>query len=164
MHFAPSQPYLIPYKDTAGVADPAAPGGDAALGTANRGVYTLASGTNYFVEVPCSDAGLVHVLLQGDAALILTSVTIEETDLDGKDALVITDTTGTWLVTDDTRITAKAEGAGWTIGANDIAAVAGGAAGAASFNISDVGARRMRVKIVVGGTGGEVRVSFWGKE
>lgn len=124
----------------------ASPGSDSAFPT-SRGVFTLAVGT-WFVEIPTRDMNPVHLQMQGDAALIFTSATVEETDLPPREAPTYDDTTGTWLVTDDARITSKAEGTGWSA-ASDVGAATGGNAGAVVWNIADGTPSRMRLKIVV---------------
>lgn len=128
-------------------------GSDTAFPT-SRGVFTLAAGT-WFVEVPTRDMNPVHIQMQGDASIIFTSATIEETDLPPREASSYQDTTGTWLATDDTRITSKAEGTGWSV-ASDVGAATGGNAGAVVWNIADGTPMRTRIKIVVT-TGGEAR-------
>lgn len=135
--------YLQPIKSD-GTLAPA--GSDAAFPT-SRGVYELAAGT-WFVEVPTRDMNPVHVQMQGDADIIFTSATIEETDLPVSEAPITGDVSGTWLVTDDTRITSKAEGAGWSV-ASDVGAATGGAAGAIVWNVADGSPARTRIKIVV---------------
>ena len=69
---------------------------------------------------------------------------------------------GTWLAEDPTDAFVATDGAG-TTATNGVVAVAGGTAGGAMWHV-DTAARRTRLKVVVGGTGGEVRVATWGKE
>jgi hypothetical protein len=154
--------YVVPIKSTDGVEATFAPGADATL--TGRGVYTLASGTTYFYMLgPSCDASYIHAHLQGDAALILTSVTVEDCDADEDEVTNINDTSGAWLPTPPAIIESAAEGAGWTQ-TTDVLAVTGGAVGGASWNIANQAARRMRLKVVVGATGGEARLSSWAKE
>lgn len=129
-----------------------------------RGAYTLALSTTYYYPLAGQDALALHAHLQWDAAIVLTSVTVEECDMPESE---VTDheagTTGTWLPTSVDRITSTVEGAGAT-NTSDVIAVSGGAAGGGAMNVSEHGARRTRLKVVVGGTGGELRVASWAKE
>lgn len=155
-----STQYITPIKSDGTLA---VAGSDATLGSSNRGVYTLALSTTYFFPIGIQDAEHTHMQLQGDAAIVLTSATVEDSDLAPSEASDYSDNAGEWLATPAALIESAAEGAGWTQ-TSDVLAVAGGAAGGASWNVVNYGARRMRLKVVVGGTGGEVRLSMWSKE
>lgn len=130
-------------------------GSDSAFVTA-RGVYTLSAGT-WYVEIPTRDMNPVNVQLQGDASVVITSATLEETMLPEKEAPLYGNATGTWHAVDITRITSEVEGTGWT-NTNDVGAASGGNAGSVQWNEVDGGARRKRLAIVVG-TEGEVRIT-----
>ncbi len=138
-------------------------GSDTAFGDNCRGVFTLVAGTTYYFDLGGADASILHALLQGDAAIVITSATIEETDLAITEAPITSNVAGQWFATDATRITSVAEGAGWSA-ASDVGATTGGAIGGVVWNVADHGARRTRIATVVGATGGEVRMCTWGKE
>ena len=157
----PTAAYVTPLADDG--APVAAAAGEAALGTSNRGVFTLAATETYFFPLGGQDASTLHAQLQGDAAIIITSATVEESDVGPSEASVYSDNAGEWLATSVDRITAVAEGTGWAATA-DVGSAAGGNAGAVAWNIVDHGARRTRIKVVVGATGGQVRMSAWAKE
>jgi hypothetical protein len=142
--------------------EPAA-GGDAAFGANSRGVFTLVLGTTYYFDLGGADASLIHALLQGDAGIVITSASIEETDLSVTEAPLISDVSGQWFPTDAGRITSVAEGTGWTA-TSDVGATSGGTQGGVAWNVTDQAARRTRIKMVVGATGGDARMCTWGKE
>ncbi len=128
-----------------------------------RGAFTLASGTTYYFPIACGDARNVSVHLQCDAAIILTSATIEDCNFPEVDVTNYSSTAGHWIDEDPSTAFVGLVGTGYTH-SSGVVAVAGGAAGGAMWHVADVGARRMRLKVVVGGTGGEVRVATWAKE
>lgn len=140
----------------------AAVGSDATFDPSN-GVYTLTAGATYYVEIPCADAPWFSLQTQGDAAIILTSVTLESTNLAPHECALTDDNAGQWLAIDAGRIISTAEGTGWTA-TSDVIAASGGNAGGAVQNVTDEASRRARAKIVVGGTGGEARFTAWAKE
>lgn len=137
---------------------------------------TLASGTTYYFPfgaqhspVP-AETPLTDVQVRWDNAAILT-ITIETTlfpaTLQAQDpragAVQLSDfdaTAGFWLLQNPTTAYVPVTGGTAT---NMTVSVAGGAAGGCDFNLGNLGPRRGRVKIVVGGTGGLVRVGVWGK-
>lgn len=157
----PTAAYVTPIT-TAGAAVAEA-AGESALGTSNRGVFTLAAATTYIFPLGGQDASVLHAMLQGDAAIIITSATVEESDIGESEAANHSDNAGEWIATSVDRITTSVEGTGWAATA-DVGSSAGGNAGAVAWNIVDHGARRTRIKVVVGATGGQVRMSAWAKE
>lgn len=155
-----STSFLTPYS--AADTSPAA-GGDAAFGDNCRGVFTLVLGTTYYYDLGGADASLLHLMMQGDATVIITSATLEETDLSVTEAPLTSDVSGQWFAVHTDRITAIAEGTGWAV-TSDVGSTSGGTQGGFAMNVIDQAARRTRLKVVVGATGGEVRVNCWGKE
>ncbi len=155
-----STSYLTP-KSSAGV-EPTV-GSDAAFGDNMRGVFTLVLDTTYYFDLGGADASLLHLMMQGDASVIITSATLEETDLSQTEAPLISDVSGQWFAVHTDRITAVAEGTGWAV-TSDVGSTSGGTQGGFAMNVIDQAARRTRLKVVVGATGGEVRVCVWGKE
>lgn len=136
---------------------------------------TLASGTTYYFPfgsqrsaVP-AETSLATVQLRWDAAAVLT-ITVETTvfpatpqggDPRGPAQLSDFDTTaGMWLQQNPS--SAYVPATGGTPTAMTVA-VAGGSAGGCEFDLGNLGARRGRVKVVVGGTGGVVRCGIHGK-
>lgn len=128
-----------------------------------RGTYTLASGTTYFYQLNGGNSPLLSAHLQWDAAIVLTSVTVEDCNFGTDEVALHSDNAGEWIDEDPASAFVGTDGAGVTVTAGVIA-VAGGAVGGAMIHVADTGARRTRLKVVVGGTGGELRVATWGKE
>lgn len=137
---------------------------------------TLVAATTYYfpfgsqhAPVP-AESPYVAAQIRWDAAAILT-ITIETTlfpasfqALDPRSPPIqLSDfdaTAGFWLQQNPTTAYVPATGGTPT---NMTVAVAGGAAGGCEFDLGNMGSRRGRVKIVVGGTGGVVRVAVHGK-
>lgn len=137
---------------------------------------TLASGTTYFFPLGSSrspvpaEVSVVSAHVRWDAAAILT-ITIETSvfpsSLQGGDPRTGTpqlthfDTTpGFWLLQNPPTAYVPVVGG---IATAMTVAVAGGTAGGCEFDLGNLGPRRGHVKIVVGGTGGVVRVGVHGK-
>lgn len=156
-----SSTFITPLKSDGSALAPG--GGDSTLGTSNRGVFTLVAGTTYYLPIPCADAPWAGLQTQGDAAVILTSVTLEESFLPPTEATDYSDNSGEWLAVDAARISSASEGAGWS-NSSDVVAATGGATGGGVQTVTDCAARRMRAKVVVGATGGEARFTAWAKE
>lgn len=158
----------------AGSSTPVLPATPSSTLTANG--VTLASGTTYYF--PCgspkspvpAESTSNTVQVRWDAAIIITSIQIETTifpatlspgDYRGAAQLTDSDTTaGYWLLQNPP--TAYVPCVGGTPTAMTVA-VAGGSAGGCEFDLGNLAARRIRVKIVVAGTGGVVRVGVHGK-
>ena len=154
-----STSFVTPYS--AADTSPAA-GSDAAFGANCRGVFTLVTGVTYYYDLGGADAKLIHLMMQGDAAIVITSATLEETDLSMTEAPLCSDVSGQWFAAHADRITSIAEGTGWAV-TSDVGSTSGGTQGGFAMNVIDQAARRSRLKVVVGGTGGEARVNVWGK-
>lgn len=139
-------PYL-PVFTAAGVKTEAGPNGAA-----------LTNGVTYYVPFGIDAATLIDVMVQWDAAIVLTSVEVETSC--NPDATVYSTTAGEWV---------KRNVVG-TFGVLDAAAgvtaltlaVAGGSAGGATWSLSN-GALRGRLKVVVGATGGTMKFTANGK-
>lgn len=128
-----------------------------------RGSYTLASSSTYYFPLGGQDVPFLSGHMQWDASIILTSVTIEDCNFPETDVTWYSNGSGEWIDEDPTTAFVGLDGAGATA-SNGVVAVAGGAQGGAMFHVAQTGARRTRLAVVVAGTGGEVRVSGWGKE
>jgi hypothetical protein len=132
----------------------------AAFGTG----YKLVAGQTYYAKLGGKEAWEFLSQLYWDAAIILTSVAIEFCAFPGGiDVADLSAIAGQWVKQDAAPpVKGQAVGAG-AVFTNSTLAVAGGAAGGATFEIGQTGTRRARMKIVVGGTGGDVRIGNFGK-
>lgn len=129
-----------------------------------RGVYTLEAGALYFFPVGGQDAATLSAHFQWDAEIILTSITLEDSDMPGNDVSdYASSAAGSWIDEDPPGAFVGTKGAGVTVSAVGVVAVAGGAAGGCRFDI-ETAARRTRFAVQVGATGGQMRCATWGKE
>ena len=128
-----------------------------------RGAFTLAANTTYMFSLPAQDVPVLGVHLQHDAAIAITSATIEVCSFPPSEVSDFSDGAGEWFGLAPTTAYVPVDGA-TTTATNGVVAVVAGNIGGAHWDIADIGARRARLKIVVGATGGEVRVATWGKE
>ena len=129
-----------------------------------NGAFTLVAGATYFFPLGGTDSKVISAHMHWDASIVITSITVEDTDFSPRDVLDFTSSAGgQWIDEDPTTAFVGTKGAGVTV-TNGVVAVAGGALGGARFNIADTGARRTRLAVVVGATGGEVRCASWSKE
>jgi hypothetical protein len=150
--------YIQPIT-SAGALVAAAPGADASL--TGRGVYTLAAGTYHF-PLPVGGSSMVDVHMSHDAAIAITSATIETCghavdEVSNHSALACD-----WADQDPSTAFVATKGAG-TTATNGVVAVVAGNLGLADWQISGIAAPRARLTLVVA-TAGEVRVSFTGKD
>lgn len=128
-----------------------------------RGAYTLSSGTTYYYPIGGADSPVTSAHVQWDAAIVITSITIEDCNMQPADVTDYSATAGEWIDEDPSTAFVGTVGSGASV-TNGVVANSGGAAGGCMFHVADNGARRIRLKVVVAGTGGELRVSAWGKE
>lgn len=129
-----------------------------------RGVYTLSSGTTYFFITGGADAPFVSIHLTGyTAGLVITSATIQDCNHHELDVLNHSTVAGEWINEDPDTAFVGTDGTGWSQ-TNGVVAASGGGVGGAMFHVSETGAYRTRLAVVVGGTGGLVRVSGHGKD
>jgi len=140
-----------------------------------RGAYTLAALTTYYFPFGGADSLVASVQLQGDAPIVITSATVQNTNFPGPPqgpppsaggAGDVTDydaTVGVWVNKDQPSTSVEVDGIGWSA-TSSVLAVVGGNVGGAVWHVTNTGARRHRLEVVVGATGGEVRVATWGKE
>lgn len=154
-----STSYIQPIKSD-GTLPAAAPGTDATVN--GHGVYTLEANTTYYFPVGGQDATLVALHLQHDAAIAITSATVEDTCFPEREVSDYASTAGLWIDEDPTTAFVGVVGA-TTTQTNGVVAVVAGNVGGAMWHVTTA-ARRTRLKVVVGATGGEVRVASWGKE
>lgn len=138
--------------------------------------YNLGVGT-WYIDASMPDPGAVSIHCAWDANLVATSINYESsnmpayksasapyTDSSGAADVAINtaDTTGLWITENPSTAYVPIVGAGATV-TNMTIAVAGGAAGGAMFNISNVNHRRGRTKLVVT-TAGYYRQHTHGKQ
>ena len=129
-----------------------------------RGVFTLASGTTYVFVLGGIEAPFLSVQLTGvDAALVITTATIRDCN---HDEIAVTDTSttvGNWIAEDPSDAKVSVDGTGWSP-LNGVVSATGAGAGGAMWHLNGTGAARTLLEVVVGGTGGKVRVSAHGKD
>jgi hypothetical protein len=137
-------------------------------GNAARGVYPLAAGQTYYYILGGPDAPIIsgHITAYASAAaangLIITSATVQDCDHSELDVTNFSSTVGEWVDEDPSSAFVGADGTGWSA-TNGVLAATGAGLGGARFNVADTAAYRTRVKVVVGATGGPLRVSSHGK-
>lgn len=142
-------PYL-PVYSAAGVKLEAGPEG-----------VLLASGTTYYVGIGGEEAPLQSVHIQGvTAALILTSVEVE--DSNNPDATIVSSTAGEWIKENPSTAYVAYVGTGW-LATLAVVSAAGTGAGGAMIHLGNTGAKRTRLRVVVGGTGGYAKFMGHGK-
>jgi hypothetical protein len=155
MSLAVNRCYIQPIT-SAGVLVPQT--SDASFATA-RGVHTLAAGTYYF-PLPVGGATMFQVHLTHDAALAAVG-TIETCGHGPSDVSDYSAVAGEWIDQDPSTAFVGIVGA-TTTQSNGVVTVVAGNAGGADWQVSLTPTARARLKLVVS-TGGEVRVSFTGK-
>ncbi len=135
----------------------------------SRGL-TLSSSTTYFIPLDVGDEDLLHVHMRWNAALA-AAITVETCDfggvyraVDGTEKTDVSDfdnTAGNWMQDNPSGANASAVGTGNSVTA--LTFTAGGTnAGGGSFHYPNMGARRVRLRVVVT-TGGVLRVACNGK-
>lgn len=142
--------------------------GDPLTNEGPRGAYTLTAGQTYYYILGGPDATFISGTLTAYASaaaangLIITSATVQDTDHDERDVPNKSSTVGEWISEDPSSGFVGADGTGWSASSGVLAATGAGLGGG-RFNIAETAAYRTRVAVVVGGTGGPLRVSGHGK-
>ena len=131
-------------------------------GEGPRGKFTLVAATRYAFILGGADAPFESAHFQWDASIIITSLTIEDSNFSALDAPNYSTTAGDWIDEDPVTAFVGVVGAGATV-SSGVVAVAGGAAGGAMFHIGETSAFRTRINVLVGATGGLVRCGAHGK-
>jgi hypothetical protein len=126
--------------------------------------YTLVHDTTYYYDLGplVKEATHQSVHCKWDASIILTSISIEDSNL--PDVSLTSATAGDWIHEDPTNAYVAAVGGTAT---KATVAVAGGSAGGCVFHLHGMGlseSARCRLKVVVAGTGGVLRVATAGKD
>lgn len=130
---------------------------------APHGKYTLVAGTTYVYPLGGPDAPFLSAHVQWDAAIIITSITVEDTNFGKADVTNFSTTAGDWINENPSTAFVGFVGAGVTV-TNGVIAVIGGAAGGCMFHVAETGAIRSRLRVAVGATGGALRVGSHGKD
>lgn len=129
-----------------------------------RGIYTLLASTTYLFILGGADAPFSSIQLTGyTAGLVITSATIQDTnhhDVEVPDTSVVV---GEWMNEDPTTAFVSTDGTGWSA-TNGVAAASGAGVGGALWHFAENGSARIRLSVVVGGTGGNIRCSGHGKD
>lgn len=160
-----STQYIQPY-DNAGNAVAIAPTASGKL--SGRGCYALQANNTYYFPFGGQDARVRSVELEFDPAIVITSANIEDTNVAPAEAndfanRTVAPTSTAW-VPETPSSGYVAQVGGVSSNANSTIGTNGSGDGAAIWNVADVGTRRGRLAVVVGATGGTVRVSIWGEE
>ncbi len=132
------------------------------LDVLGNGYATLLASTTYVYDLHYSAGILDAAQLQWDASIVLTSVQIEDCCFNDGDAPLWSSVAGDWSIENPPGSYVSVVGAGATA-TSAIVAVAGGAAGGCMYNLNSFGSKRCRVRVVVGLTGGALRVASHGK-
>lgn len=133
------------------------------------GTFTLEALATYYFPIPCADASVIsaHLGWPG-SALVITSATVEDCNLpEGSTSGGVTAydaTVGNWIDEDPTTAFVGVSGTNVTQSNGVVAASGDASGGGAMFHIADSGARRTRIKVVVGATGGDIFCACHGKE
>lgn len=127
------------------------------------GKYTLEASTTYYYSVPSDDALLAIHLTSYTAGLVITSATVQDSCHNERDATLTSSTAGDWISESPSTAYVGTDGTGWSV-SSGVVASAGSALGGALWHLADTGAQRTRLRVVVGGTGGVVRVSWGGNK
>lgn len=127
-----------------------------------RGSFTLVANTTYYYPLGGQDSPVLSAHIKWDAAIALTA-TIEDSNFPDSEVAWHSDSAGDWIDEDPTTAFVGTDGAGVVV-TNGVAVVTAGSVGGAMYHVADTGARRTRLKVAVGATGGEVVVASWAKE
>lgn len=132
------------------------------------GIYTLVAGTTYLYIIGGDDAPFQSVQITGyDAGLVITSATIQDTNHQELEVANKSTTVGEWINERPTTAYVGADGTGWSVGSGataGVVAASGAGIGGALWHIAETGSARTRLIVVVGATGGKLRVSCNGKD
>lgn len=131
---------------------------------APRGRYTLSASTTYYFLLGAEDAPFHGVQITSyTAGLVITSATIQDCNHDEQDVANQSSIGGEWIPETPSTAYVGVSGTGWSQ-TNGVVASAGSAVGGALWHLGEASAKRTRLAVVVGGTGGSIRVAAWGKD
>jgi hypothetical protein len=155
--------YLFPIDTADGSAPAEAP----------HGTFSLVASHTYAYILPTKDTAFTSVDITGDAAIVITSATIQDTNQPGHPSLStagdLPDTStavGGWKNERPTNGYVAVDGTGWSVGTGATACVVaalGTGIGGALWHVVETGAARTRLLVVVGATGGKLTVAGAGK-
>lgn len=148
-------------------------------GLASTYGVTLASGTTYYFPLGAQHApvpaevGLNCIGMRWDAAIVITTFTFEDTvwpltvtPQDPRGAIDVSDfdaVLGNWMPENPPGAYISGSGTGGLTATLLSGTVAGGTVGGTTIHLGNFGAKRGRIKVIVGGTGGKVRLGVHGK-
>lgn len=130
-----------------------------------KGVFTLTANTSYFYIWGGAAATCQHVQLTGyTAGLVITVAKIQSCSQGHDEVSDVSTTVGEWIDEDPTTGDVRTDGTGWSQPAASTVAASGAGVGGASWQLG-IGwsPARTRLRIDVGGTGGDVAVAIHGK-
>ncbi len=127
-----------------------------------RGAFTLSANTTYYFILGAPDCPWVSAGVEWDESIVLTTMTIEDTNHHKDEASDYS--TAAWTPEKPTTAYVGTNGASGVTVSNGVVTATGGAVGNCMFHVADSAARRTRLAVVVGATGGEMRVAAWSKE
>lgn len=148
--------YITPVDSNGVAASPA--------NSTGPGAYTLLANTTYHYPLGGSAEPYQSVQLTGyTLAAIVTSATIKDCNHARDDVADYDTTTGHWPSETPPDAYVAVDGTGWSMSSAGVGAAAGTGVGCALWHITPTGARRTRLTVVVGATGGVFRGSGCGK-
>ena len=163
------------YNHPGGVASPAKVGAVANSATANATVppvrvevevnigTKLLPATTYYFTNGQEASTLTSFHIHWDAAAILT-ITVEDSNMSHGVSADHDTTPGYWTQQNPSTAYVAISPAGSGAATNATVAVAGGTSGSAMIHFTNTASSRLRLKVVVGATGGTVIVATYGKE
>jgi hypothetical protein len=122
----------------------------------------LVNGTTYYFPVGAPGCLVTAIHAIWDAALIITALTVEDCNVANSDPTVA-GRAGLWIQENPTGAYVAVTGAGVTATNLSVAAT-GGAIGGAMIHLGNLGSRLVRIKVVVGATGGKFELYPHGKD
>lgn len=135
-------PYLTAFKSDGTKLDSSAGG------------VALVAATTYYVPLGGVSSALIDSVHVAWDALAILTITVE--DSNNPDATVFSAALGEWI--QENPSTSYVAGSGGFSVVNLTVSVAGGTAGGCLIHLGNLGALRGRLKVVVGGTGGQIKL------
>lgn len=148
----PGGPYVVPVLTDDGTDAVAANG---------RGKYTLTASKTYVALLGGAGAPVHSAQVEFDSGSVITSITIEDCNADVSEVTNIDTANGAWIAENPLDSYVGCEGNASAVAA--VVSKTAGAVGGCMFHLNGTGAARTRLTIVVGATGGVVRIAAHGK-
>jgi hypothetical protein len=134
-----------------------------AVAESGHGRYTLAANTTYYYILGGAGAPFQSVQITGyTAGLVITTATIQDTNHHDAEVTDISATVGEWVNETPASGDVQVDGTGWT-SSTAIVSASGAGVGGAVWHLAEMSTFRVRLEVVVGATGGDLRVSSHGK-